>query len=215
MTLSVWGRRNSFNVQKVLWALDEIGLAYEHVPAGGDFGLLDTPAFRAMNPHGWAPVIDDDGTVVWESGAILRYLCAEHSHGVLWPARARARAQADEWMEWSQTTLQPHLGGFFWGWYRTPEAKRDTARNAELLTQTADHLAKLDALLAHRPYVGGDHLTMGDIPAGTLLYRYYEMAIDRPALPHVEAWYARLCNRPAYRAQVMRPFDELWGRLAY
>lgn len=215
MSLTAWGRLSSINVQKVMWALDEIGLAYQHVPAGGPFGLLDTDAFLAMNPHGWVPVIDDDGTVVWESGAILRYLTAAYSQDVLWPADPRQRARADQWMEWNQTTLQPHLMGFFWGWYRTPEDRRDDTRNAQLLAATADDLFKLDALLANRPYVAGDHLTMGDLPSGTLLYRWFEMDIERPALPHVEAWYARLRARPAYARQVMRPFDDLKGRLAF
>jgi len=215
MTFTVWGRLSSINVQKVMWALDEIDLAYEHRPAGGEHGLLDTPEFRAMNPHGWVPVVDDDGTIVWESGAILRYLCAEHSEGVLWPTSPRARAEADQWMEWNQTTLQPSLMGFFWGWYRTPEPQRDARRNAVLLKATAEAMRKLDARLASRPYVAGDHLTMGDIPSGTLLYRYFEMEIERPALPHVEAWYERLSARPAYRQQVMRPFAELKGRLAF
>jgi glutathione S-transferase len=153
--------------------------------------------------------------VVWESHAILRYLCAEHSAGVLWPTAPALRALGDQWMEWTATTLQPHVSGFFWGWYRTPEAQRNEARNAALLAGAADDLGKLDAHLAQHPYVGGDHLTFADIPAGVLVYRYFEMAIERPPLPHVEAWYARLSQRPAYRLQVMRPFTELWGRLAY
>ena len=215
MSLQVWGRLNSLNVQKVMWALDEIGLAYEHIPAGGDFGLLETPEFLRRNPNGWVPVIDDDGTVVWESGAILRYLCAAHSPGVLWPEDPRRRALADQWMEWSQTTLQPHLNGFFWGWWRTPPAQRDPPRNAQLLAAAQADLALLDAHLASHPYVGGDHLTLGDLPIGTQLYRYFNLEIDRPALPHVEAWYARLTARPAYARQVMRPFDDLKGRLAY
>ncbi|HEX7757919.1 MAG TPA: glutathione S-transferase family protein [Caulobacteraceae bacterium] len=215
MTLTVWGRLSSINVQKVMWALDEIGLAYEHIPAGGDFGLIDTPAFRAMNPNGWVPVIDDDGTVVWESGAVLRYLCAAHSPGVLWPLDPGRRAQADQWMDWNQTALQPHLTGFFWGWWRTPTDRRDERRNAGLLAAAEADLALLDAHLATRPYVGGDHLTMGDLPIATQLYRYLNLPIDRPALPHVEAWYERLTQRPAFRAQVMRPFDDLRGRLAY
>jgi glutathione S-transferase len=214
MSLTVWGRLSSINVQKVMWTLEEIGLAYEHIPAGGSFGLLDSPAFKAMNPHGWVPVIDDDGTIVWESNVIVRYLCAEHSKA-LWPATPRLRSQADQWMEWTATTLQPAVMGFFWGWYRTPEAQRNASRNAAFLRAAGEAWARLDALLAHRPYVAGDHLTMGDIPAGTLLYRWYGLEIDRPALANVEAWYGRLQERPAYRAQVMRPFEELFARLAY
>jgi glutathione S-transferase len=153
--------------------------------------------------------------VVWESGAILRYLCAEHSAGALWPTDPRQRAGADQWMEWNLSSLQPPLMGFFWGWYRTPEAQRNVARNAALLAAMGEQLAKLDALLATRPYIGGDHFTFGDMPSGTLMYRYHEMEIERPSLPHLEAWYARLQERPAYRGQVMRPFDDLKGRVGY
>jgi glutathione S-transferase len=153
--------------------------------------------------------------VVWESGAVVRYLCAEYGDGGLWPTAPRERAAADAWMDWCQTTLQPHVIGFFWGWYRTPAPRRDDARNAQLLAAAEADLARLDHLLADRPYIAGGRFGLGDIPAGTLLYRYFEMDIARPTLPRVEAWYGRLCERPAYRAQVMRPFDELKGRLAY
>ena len=118
--IRVWGRLNSINVQKVMWTLDELDLAYEHIPAGGDFGLLGTPEFRAMNPHGLAPTIDDDGTIVWESNAIVRYLAAEYGDGGLWPSAPRVRALADRWMDWTATALQPHVMGHFWGWWRTP-----------------------------------------------------------------------------------------------
>lgn len=215
MSLTVWGRLSSINVQKVMWAVDEIGLAHTHIAAGGDAGGLDDPAFRAMNPHGKVPVIDDDGVIAWESGAILRHLGRTWSDGALWPAEPARRAEADAWMDWSQTVLQPALIGFFWGWYRTPEDKRDARRNAGLLKAAETALAALDARLAGRPFLTGDTLTVGDIPAATLLYRYYEMEIEHPVLPHLEAWYGRLCERPAYRAQVMRPFDELKGKLAY
>ncbi|MEM8704087.1 MAG: glutathione S-transferase N-terminal domain-containing protein, partial [Pseudomonadota bacterium] len=83
--LKVWGRRNSSNVQKVMWLIGELGLAHEHIPAGGSFGLTDTPEFLAMNPHGRVPVIDDNGTVIWESQAILRYLATLYATPPLWP----------------------------------------------------------------------------------------------------------------------------------
>lgn len=107
--LTVWGRRSSFNVQKVLWLVEELGLRHQHIPAGGSFGGLDTPAFLAINPHGRVPVIDDGGTVVWESHSILRYLAARYGDARWWPEDAAERSTADRWMDWSQTTLQPGL----------------------------------------------------------------------------------------------------------
>ena len=123
--LKVWGRRSSFNLQKVMWLVGELGLAHEHIPAGGDFGLNDAPEFLAMNPHGRVPVIDDDGTVVWESQTILRYVAATYGRGRFWSDDPGERSLAERWMDWSQASLQADfLMGVFWGFYRTPEAQR-------------------------------------------------------------------------------------------
>ncbi len=114
--LKVWGRRNSFNVQKVLWLIGELGLAHEHIPAGGDFRRLNELSFRALNPHGRVPVIEDGDLAVWESHAILRYLAARYDQSGLWSADPAERARVDSWMDWSQATLQPDfLMGIFWG----------------------------------------------------------------------------------------------------
>lgn len=214
--LRVWGRRSSFNVQKVLWLVGELGLSHQSIPAGGDFGGLNDTDFLAMNPHGRVPVIDDDGVVVWESHAILRYLAAKYGGPAWWPETPAARAQADGWMDWAQTALQrDFLTGVFWGWYRTPEAQRDPTAIAAALAACARHFTLLDKILADRPFLGGDAPSLADIPAGTHLYRYSELEIDRPKTPNVEAWYARLRERPAYRQAVMIPFGEMKCRLAY
>ena len=216
MTLKVWGRRSSFNVQKVLWLVGELGLPHEHIPAGGSFGGLDDPDFLAMNPHGRVPVIDDDGVVVWESHAILRYLTARYGGLTWWPETPAARAEADGWMDWAQTSLQPaFLTGVFWGWYRTPEAQRNKLAIEAALAACARHFTLLDKVLADRPFLSGEAPSLADVPAGTHLYRYYELEIDRPRTPNVEAWYARLRDRPAYREHVMIPFGEMKGRLTY
>jgi glutathione S-transferase len=214
--LTVWGRRSSFNLQKVMWLVDELGIEHRHIEAGGAFGGLDTPEFRAMNPHGKVPVIDDDGTIVWESHAILRYLAARYGAGSFWPSSAAERSQADRWMDWSQTVLQPDfLVGVFWGFYRTPEPQRDQAAIRTKVARCAAHFRLLDDILADRPFLAGDRLSLADIPAGTALYRYYGLEIERPSVPHVDAWYERLTARPAYRKHVMVPFGDLFGRLDF
>ena len=123
--LKVFGRRSSFNVQKVMWLVDELGLEHQHIPLGGDHGGLDTPEFLVMNPSGLIPVIDDDGTVVFESHAILRYLAARHGGGRFWHGDPADRARWDQWMEWARGFQQDFLDGVFWRFYRTPEALRD------------------------------------------------------------------------------------------
>jgi glutathione S-transferase len=214
--LKVWGRRSSFNLQKVMWLVGELDLAHEHIDAGGSFGGLDTPEFLAMNPHGRVPVVADGDAAVWESHTILRYIAARHGVGRFWSDDPAARARVEGWMDWSQTSLQPDfLNGVFWGFYRTPEAKRNmTAVNAAL-ARCAGHFGKLDRLLEGQTFMLGETLSLADIAAGTSLYRYFELEIERPSLPHVERWYRTLQARQAYRTHVMIPFGELRGRLDF
>jgi glutathione S-transferase len=214
--LTVWGRRSSFNLQKVMWLVEELALDHQHIELGGRFGGLDTPEFRAMNVHGKVPVIDDEGTVVWESHAILRYLAARHGGGAFWSEDPAQRSQSDRWMDWAQTTLQPDfLVGVFWGFYRTPEAERDLPAIAHKIERCAGHFRLLDRLLAQRPFMLGEALSLADIPIGTSLYRYFSLPIERPRIPHVEAWYRRLQQRAGYQKHVMVPFDDLYGRLDF
>lgn len=214
--LTVWGRRSSFNLQKVTWLISELELKHQHIQAGGQFGGLDSPEFRAMNPAGRIPVIDDNGTIVWESHAILRYLAARYGQGKFWSDDPGERSQSDRWMDWSQTTLQPDfLVGVFWGFYRLPDGQRNWPVIHDKIARCANHFRLLDQVLAGRPFLCGNCLTLADIPAGTSLFRYFGLEIDRPFVPNVEAWYRRLQERIAYRENVMVPFDELRGRLDY
>lgn len=214
--VTIWGRRSSFNLQKVMWLAGELQLEHLHIEAGGKFGGLDTPEFLAMNPHGKVPVIDDGGVIVWESHAILRFLAARYGRGTFWHDDPAKRSFSDRWMDWSHTTLQPDfLGGVFWGFYRTPEAQRDWPAIRSKVEICSQHFLMLDRQLADRNYMLGDALTLADIPIGTHLYRYFNIDIERPSMPNVEAWYRRLEARPAYRQHVAVPFQELYGRLDY
>jgi glutathione S-transferase len=214
--LKIWGRRNSINVQKVMWAVGELHVAHERIDAGGPFRGLDTEAYAAMNPNRRVPTIDDDGIVVWESNAIVRYLAAKHGAGSMWPADPGERALSDMWMDWTTADLQPaFVGGVFWAFYRTPEPQRNWTTIRQGIARSAILFRILDQHLEGKRFVAGDRLTIGDIATGAQLYRYYELEIDRPNVPNVEAWYARLKERPAYREHVMVPFDDLKGRLGF
>ena len=153
--LTLWGRKSSINVQKVMWALGELGLAYDHIDAGGDAGGLDDPAFRAMNPHGRVPVLKDGDAAIWESHTIVRYLCATYAPQILCPTHPRLRAQAEQWMDWTLATLQPAIMGLFLGWKVTPAAQRDESRNRQFATEAAAALQILDQWLNERPFVAG------------------------------------------------------------
>lgn len=213
--LRVWGRRSAFNVQKVLWTIGELALPHQHIEAGGSAGGLDAPEFLAMNPHGRIPVVSDDGLALWESHTIIRYLAAVYGSGFLWPETPAERSHADRWMDWSLATLGPDFITLFWSFFRTPEAQRKAHVIQRAMERCSGHLLILDAHLSRHPFLAGGAFSMGDIPAATTLYRYFEMGIPLPELPNVRAWYERLARRPAYREHVMIPFEELRGRLDF
>lgn len=213
--LKVYGRGSSDSVQKVLWMLGETGQSFEHVQLGGAFGGLEDRDYRALNPHGRIPTIDDNGVVVWESNAIIRYLAAVYCRGTLWSEDPVERAGADQWMSWAQTTLYGHFNRLFWLTVRTPEQDQNPDKVRSTLSRLVDCYRLLDDQLAKHAYVAGDHLTMADIPTGSTLYRYFQMPIERPELSNLQRWYRRLAERDAYRKWVMVSFDELRGRLSF
>jgi len=204
--LRIYGRANSINVQKALWAADECGLAYERMDVGGAFGGNDQPWYRAMNPNGVVPTIDDGGYTLWESNSIVRYFAATHAAGTLWPTDPKVRGDAERWMDWQLSTIQGGMTTLFWGWVRTPPEKRDLDAMEKARIATADLWTRLDGHLASRAYVAGSHFTMGDIPAGAMAYRWLNLPFERaglPETPHLRAWYDRLATRPAYQKHVM------------
>lgn len=205
--LRIWGRTTSVNVQKVMWAVGELGLAHERIDAGLAYGKVNEPWYRAMNPNGRVPVIDDDGFVLWESNAIVRYLARRHGEGTLWPADPRTAAAADRWMDWATTTMHPVMTPLFWGLIRTPAEKRDLKAIESDRQKMEEIMALLDAHLARQPFVAGEAFSMGDIPVGCFAFRWRALPIARGSHPHLEAWAARLEARPAYRAHVMLPLS--------
>jgi glutathione S-transferase len=201
--LQIWGRLSSINVRKVVWCAQELGLAFERTEAGGRFGVVQTPAYRDRNPNALVPAIeDDDGVRLWESNVIVRYLCARHAPGRLYPEPLAARFDAERWMDWQQTTLNPAGRDAFIQWVRTPAERRDGAAATRSVQATEPLLALLDSHLATRAYVGGDRLTMADIPIGCELHRWFGLPADlytRPTWPNLERYFAALRDRPGAR----------------
>ncbi len=205
MSLRIWGRTNSINVQKVLWIADELALNYERIDAGLQFGVVSQDWFADVNPNRTVPTIDDDGTVLWESNAIVRYLAAKHSPGKMMPDNPGDRAAVEMWMDWQQTTLMPALGPLFLGLVRTAPEDRDLAALDHAAGEVADGLRILDAHMAERSFVAGERFSAADIPLGCVAYRWYALDVDHPDMPNLKAWYERLVTRPAFSARVMLP----------
>lgn len=205
--LKIWGRTNSINVQKAMWTIGELGLAHEHTTVGGAHGGLDTAAYGAMNPNRRVPVLLDGDLAIWESNTIVRYLCAKYSAGALWANDPGERSLADRWMDWQGASTIADMTTIFWGLIRLPEPERNMDAINAAVGRVNDQMGILEAQLQSSKWVAGDEMTMGDLAVGAMVYRWSELPINRPDLPAVAAYYARLSERPAYREHVMIPLS--------
>ncbi|WP_096696642.1 glutathione S-transferase family protein [Polaromonas sp. AER18D-145] len=195
--LKIWGRMSSINVKKVVWTAQELGLDLQRTEAGGLFGLVKTPDYMALNPNSLVPVIEDDSFVLWESNVIVRYLCARHSSGDMYPTDLRERFDAERWMDWQQTTLNPASRPGFWQLVRTPPEQRDAALIAESNAAVEALMAMLDTHLAQRSFMVGERFTVADIPVACEVHRWFGLPQPRQGRPHLERWYDILCARQA------------------
>ena len=207
----IWGRRSSVNVQSVLWCLEELDLAYRRIDAGFTYGVVTTPAFLKMNPNGKVPVlIDGDGPVIFEAGAILRYLATQYAVGPFWPEAPAARAAVDKWAEWAKINFASgFISDVFWPLVRLPPSQRHYASIEAGLALIEKQLAIADKVLTTHAYLAGDEFSLADIQLGHCMYRYYDIDVVRAELPHLRAYYDRLQARPAFSRHVMVSYDEL------
>ena len=197
--LKIWGRMCSLNVRKVVLAAQELGVAFERVDAGGAFGIVKTPEYLARNPNGLVPFVEDDQVQLWESNVIVRYLCARHAPDTLYPLALPARFDAERWMDWQQTTLNPAGRAAFMQWIRTPADQRNPSAIAQSVAATEPLLAMLDQHLARRPFIAGDRLTMADLPLACEVHRWINLPQPRTERPHLDRWYAAIAARPSGR----------------
>src|SRR6202047_1901504 len=201
--IKIWGRKNSINVQKVMWALGELKLAHERIDIGGSFGKNKEPAYLAMNPNGLVPTLEEeDGFLLWESNSVVRYLAAKHKATMLEPADLGTGAWASKWMDWQRAVAGPAIFECFWGLIRTPPEKRNHAAIEESKKKTTAAIAMMDAQLGKTAYLAGDAFSYGDIPVGIIAYRFRQLVPDRPPLKNFERWYAAIAARQAFKDHI-------------
>ena len=202
--IKVWGRLTASNVQKVMWCIDELGVAHEHIHI--PFGRAkEDPAYLAINPNGRVPTIEEDGFILWESNSCIRYIAARFGAGTLWPTDPRVRADAERWMDWQLTTLSEPTDTIFIGLVVKQREQRDMAAIAAATKRLNALWAVVDKVLATRKFVAGDDLTIGDIPMGIAAHRWFTIPVERDRHPNVEGWYSRLIDRPAFKKNVVNP----------
>ena len=203
--LKIWGRRDSFNLQKVMWCVAELNLECQRFDAGGVHGVTNSTEYLSMNPNGRVPTIDDDGFVLWESNSIVRYLAAKYGVETLYPSEINQRAEADRWMEWQSATVGSVMRPLIITMFRTRPEGQDPNIVSKQIAEVSRYWAMLDGHLATHKFVAGNTLTMGDIPIGCYAWRWFSIDADRPKFLYLRDWYKRLCDRTAYRENVMIP----------
>lgn len=201
--ITVWGRRNSVNVQKVLWALEELDVAYVRENVGGSFGGNHDADFLAMNPMGLVPVIRDGDVTMFESNAIVRWLAARYRAGALRPADAKGLAMAEQWMEWAQVNLAPAVSTLFVNRVRSLPEARNAAAATAAERQAGEAVKIADAWIARHDWFAGQDFSFGDIVMGAVVWRYMGLPCDRPATPHLDEWLDALQQREPFRRAVM------------
>lgn len=209
--LTVWGRKTSSNVQALMWCIGELGLPCRRIDIGHRYGGNDTPEFLAMNPNGTVPVLrDGDGEPIWETGAILRYLAARYGDDAFWPTDPARRAQIDKWADWAKINVaMAFTAPVFWRVVRTAPRDRDAAAIRAALEALHAALAIAEDRLARHAFLAGDAFTLADIQLGHVLFRYFDIAIERAPLPALRRYHEALTARPAYRQHVMVSYEEL------
>lgn len=207
--LTIWGRSNSVNVQKVLWCLGELDVAYERIDAGMQFGRNHEPEYLAMNPNGRVPTLVDGDYVLWESNSVMRYLCMAHGKGTpIYPEAPRRRAAVDRWLDWTLSTVQPVDRPVFWALVRTPKEKQDMAQIQKDADAEAPVWAIADRRLSTRRHLEGDDFTIADIAVGAFARRWLGFTgINKPRYEHVERWYADIAARPSFSKQLATPMS--------
>lgn len=208
--ITVYGRATSSNVQAVMWGIAELGLDYERLDYGYNFGGLDSPEFKALSPHSRVPVIKDGDVVIWESCAILRYLSAKYGDAPFWPKDTEARSVVDMWAEWGKTSVCTLFTvPIFWQRVRTSAVDRDYGALDVAIAEFEFQLSILEGQLSKCEYAVSDDFTLADIVIGHILFRWFDIEIERQSKPLVEAYYERLRARPAYREHVMISYEIL------
>jgi len=205
--LKIWGRLSSINVRKVVLAAQLLELPFERIDAGAAFGITKTPEYLARNPNALVPTLEDGDFNLWESNVIVRYLCAKHSAGGLYPQDLRTRFEAERWMDWQQTTLNGAGREAFIQLVRTPEGQRSAQAIATSVAATEPLLAMLDAHLARRRFLAGDTLTMADIPIACEMHRWWGLPLQHPAHANLQGWYDGVRALPAARGVLDLPLS--------
>lgn len=200
----IYGYAGSINVRKVLWACDEIEIAFVREDWGGPHRSPATPEVRATFPTGLVPVLEDGDVTVWESNTIVRYLAASRGRTDLLPEAPHARARVEQWMDWQASDFNNAWRYAFQALVRRNPAYTDARAIEASLEQLDRAVGIVDTQLARtEAYIASSAFTVADLAIGLAIHRWHALPCAKSEHPAVLRYYERLCDRPAFAR---------WGR---
>lgn len=207
--IQIWGRKNSVNVQKVLWCCSELDLSFERIDAGMAFGRNQSADYLAMNPNGRIPTLVQGDFVLWESNAIMRYLALQYGGDTaIYPREPKVRAGIERWLDWTLSSLQPAERPVFWGLVRTPIGERDMAAIQDATDDVGALWRIVDTHLEPRNYMEGEQFSLADLALATYARRWFGVeGVIKPRLAHLERWYQRLRARQGFIEHIAAPLS--------
>jgi glutathione S-transferase len=207
--IKVWGRVTSSNVKKVLWLSHELKLDIDRIDAGGKHGVVSTPEYKALNPNMRVPTMEDDGFVLWESNAIMRYLCTTRGGEALYPSDPKTRADIERWLDWSLSVLSSADTPLFIATIRVPETEHDKTEIDKLIRQTGNAYAIMNEHLKGRKFFVGDSFTIADLALAIFTDRWTRnpFLAGKPEFSENAAWLSRVREREGFRKFVEIPLE--------
>ena len=200
--IRLFGRQDSTNVRKILWCLYELELNFEHIPAGGEFGITQTPEYLALNPNGLVPCLVDNGFVLWESNTILRYLAEKYGQGTLYIAEPYQRYQTEKWLDWCLGTISPLFRILILNSLKLPAEHRDPKLLAQALQDFKAKIHILDQQLAKQSFIGGDTFSIADIAIASYWISFKKLPIEHQQFnefTQIKTWFEYISTRQALR----------------
>ncbi|RLL17951.1 glutathione S-transferase family protein [Acinetobacter chengduensis] len=200
--IRLFGRQDSTNVRKILWCLHELDLNFEHIPAGGSFGITNTPQYLALNPNGLVPCLIDQDVVLWESNTILRYLNEKHGQNSLYIQERNYRYDAEKWLDWCLSTITPIFRVLILNTVKLPTEQRSPLLLSQALNDLKNKLIILEQHLAQYAYVSGSQFSIADIALASYFISLKKLPIDPSIFKsfiHIEKWFDLLSVRRAFQ----------------
>lgn len=199
---TLYGRKDAWNVRKVLFLTEEIGLKVNRLDYGRGFAPTNTPEFLELNPNGMVPVLKDGPVTLWESHSILRYIAAKYAGETYYPRELDRRAMVDQWLDWKLGHISSPVRTLFFHHFLKAPGLEPAAATAEadcnnLFTILDGQLAKTGA------FVAGPDLTIADCALGMAVHRWLGLPLNRPALPQIDRYYKTLSERPAFQETIL------------